>query len=128
MIDPAYVLFVSLVTGAARDLGMEPPKVRVVTLEQARAVNAPPLTMAYVAMAYVAPGKWGADVHVLDWALRSRARNRNQLRCIARHEVGHIALKQTGYVTPPQQVADHARLAILMRRVWGEQRVMCDTH
>jgi len=128
MIDPAYVLFVSLVAGAARDLGVEPPKVRVVTLEQARAVNAPPLTMAYVAMAYVAPGKWGADVHVLDWALHSRAGNRSLLRCIARHEVGHIALKQTGYVTPAQQETDHARLAILMQRVWGEQRVMCDTH
>jgi len=123
MIDPAYVLFVSMVVSAARDVGVEPPRVRVVTLTQAQAVNAPHLTMAYVT-----PGKWGADVSVLDWALHSRAGNRKQLRCIARHEVGHIALRQVGYVTPAQQVADHARLAILMRRVWGEQRVMCDTH
>ncbi len=73
-------------------------------------------------IAYVAPNAPGfePEIRIMWWALW--AKNKRTLRCIARHEVAHIALGHTdGAHDEPERQRFEDQVNELLSLTWGEQ-------
>jgi hypothetical protein len=87
----ALVFFGLEVARASAHFGLEPPKVTAICLHE-RNPLASSLVVAYVEPVVIPGSK--PEVKIMWHALWSK--NKKTLRCIARHEVTHIALGQAG--------------------------------